>query len=163
MTTATTHGEIRSRINGYRPLIDSPPVRARARASVEVTKRDRKISDGLVAKAGAVRADVVRGARRWWVWTGRPASLATSWRLSAVDEARIPLKWTPFNIAWQISNWTDRLFMFALILAAPTVFQGPLRWIATRPTRRLGFYLLALAAAAAFIFIGSSTDTAGKE
>jgi hypothetical protein len=140
--------------------MDSPAVRTHARASVEVTKRDRQIGGAVVKRLGSVRVGAARGARRWWVWTGRPASLATSWRLSFVDETRIPLKSGGLNIAWQVSNWTDRLFMFALILAAPTFLQGPLRWIATRPTRRLGFYLLAVTAVAAFILIG---HPAGKE
>jgi len=159
MTTVTDR-EILSGVNGHRPLVDSPAVSTRARASIEVTKRDRKIGGAVAKRLGSVGATTARGARRWWVWTGRPASLATSWRLSFVDETRIPLKSGWLNIAWQVSNWTDRLFMFALILAAPTFLQGPLRWIATRPTRRLGFYVLAAASAVAFTLIG---HPAGKE
>lgn len=154
MTTTTTQGEIRSGINGHPAPWDSPPVRARARASLDVTHRDDKISGGLVRKVRSVLVAAALGARRWWVWTGRPASLATSWRLSGVDDTRIPLKVGALNIAWQVSNWTDRLFMFALVLAAPTFLTGPLRWIATRPTRRLGFYLLAAATAVAYVLIG---------
>lgn len=159
MAASVTDSEIRSGVNGHRPNWDSPAVSTPARASLPVTQRSDKIRHGGTSRLGSVRVAAARSARRWWAWTGRPASLATSWRLSAVDEGRIPLKSSALNIAWLVSNWTDRLFMFALILAAPTFLTGPLRWIATRPTRRLGFYLLAAATVAVFTLIGP----AGKE
>src|SRR5262249_44736270 len=74
-----------------------------------------------------------------WVWVGRPASLAEAWRQSGiVDPARMPRRrpwWLP--LLWRASNCTDRLVLFAALLIAPSVVQGPLRWIVARPTRRL--------------------------
>lgn len=157
MTALVTEREIRSGVNGCRPQVDSPAVSTRARASIPVTQRVDKIRRGRVAQ---VRAGLVRAFRRWWVWTSRPASLATAWRLSGVDDTRIPLRNNLLGRLWLVSNWTDRLFMFALALVAPTVLTGPLRWLAARPTRRLGFYVLAAVFAVAFTLIG---HPAGKE
>ncbi|WP_344613385.1 hypothetical protein [Dactylosporangium salmoneum] len=72
-------------------------------------------------------------------------SIRALWRLSAVDNTRIPAQSGTLHTLWQVSNWTDRLLMFALILLLPTALTGPLRWIAVRPTRRVGFYLVAAA------------------
>jgi hypothetical protein len=57
------------------------------------------------------------------------------------------------EIAWLVSNWTDRLILFLLILVAPTGLQGPLRWIVQRPTRRVGLYVV-LGLLAAVLKIG---------
>lgn len=130
MTTTVTEREIRSPHNGRVPRIDSPPAPARAGARLPVTVR--------VDKA---KAAVVGAARRWWVWTAQPASLADTWRASAVDPTRVPAGSTLLLTLWRVSNWTDRLLMFGLLLAAPTALTGPLRWLAARPTRRWGFYL----------------------
>lgn len=161
MTASVTEREIRSGVNGHRLSVDSPAVSTPARASVAVTPRDGKIRvrrpAGRVAQAWAA---IVRGARRWWAWTGRPMSLAALWRTSAVDEGRIPLRSEGLGWVWRTSNWTDRLFMFALVLVAPTFLTGPLRWLAARPTRRLGFYVLVAIGATVFTLIG---HPAGKE
>ncbi len=155
MTASVTEREIRSGVNGHRPSVDSPAVSTPARARIPVTPRYDKIGGGVVRVGVALR----RGARRWWLWTARPASLRTAWKLSAIDDRRIPLRAGWLRVAWLLSNGTDRLFMFALVLAAPTFLQGPLRWLASRPTRRLGFYVLA-AAWVAFVLAGR---IAGKE
>lgn len=84
-----------------------------------------------------------RGLAHWWGWTSRPTSLRAAWRASAVNRDRIPLGSTPFGLIWRLSNWTDRLLFFALVMIAPTALTGPLRWLAARPTRRWAFYLLA--------------------
>lgn len=131
MTTIVTEREIRSPINGRVPRLDSPPAPARAGARLPVT-----LSFGKVWSA--VRA----GCCTWWAWTARPASLAELWTASAVDSKRIPANFGPLRVAWQVSNWTDRLLMFALIAVAPTFATGPLRYLATRPTRRWAFYVL---------------------
>lgn len=68
--------------------------------------------------------------------------------MSAVNRDRIPLGSTPFGLIWRLSNWTDRLIFFALVMIAPTALTGPLRWLAARPTRRWAFYLLAAGFAA---------------
>jgi hypothetical protein len=67
------------------------------------------------------------------------------WKASAVDRHRIPANSTPLRILWALSNWTDRLVLLAVLLAAPTFLQVPLRAIAKRPTRRYGFYLVVAA------------------
>ena len=41
-----------------------------------------------------------------------------------------------------MSNHTDRILLFALLMAAPTILTGPLRYFAARPTRRWAFYLV---------------------
>ncbi|WP_328344748.1 hypothetical protein [Micromonospora sp. NBC_00421] len=88
--------------------------------------------------------------RDWWAWTARPATLADLWAASAVDPKRIPTNNTALRVAWQVSNWTDRLLMFAAIAAAPTLATGPLRWLAARPTRRWAFYLITAALTATY-------------
>lgn len=161
MTASVTEREIRSGVNGHRLSVDSPAVSTPARASVAVTPCDGKIGAGrVVSRVALARMTVVRGARRWWAWTGRPMSLAALWRTSAVDEQRIPLRSDGLTWFWRISNGTDRLFMFALVLVAPTFLTGPLRWLAARPTRRLGFYVLVAIGATVFTLIG---HPAGKE
>ncbi|MER7331729.1 MULTISPECIES: hypothetical protein [unclassified Micromonospora] len=139
MTTTVTEREIRSPINGRVPKLDSPPAPARAGARVPVTLSFSKAWS-------AVRA----GCCSWWAWTARPASLSGLWAASAVDTKRIPANAGPLRAAWQVSNWTDRLLMFAVIAVAPTFLTGPLRWLAARPTRRWAFYLVLAAFAATF-------------
>ncbi len=137
--TTVTHGEILSTRNGRVPKLDSPAVPARAGARIPVTLSARN-----------VRVAIGRSARRWWVWTSRPSSLAVAWRLSRVDPKRLPAGSGALPGLWALSNWSDRLVWFALLLVAPTFVQGPLRWLAQRPTRRWGFYLVAAALAVAF-------------
>ncbi|MES2343819.1 MAG: hypothetical protein V4597_19290 [Pseudomonadota bacterium] len=91
------------------------------------------------------------GARRWWLLTSRPTSLAAMWRLSAVNRDRIPLGSAPLGLIWRLANWTERLIFFCLVALAPTVLTGPLRWLAARPTRRWAFYLVTAAIAATFL------------
>ena len=115
---------------------DSPAVRAgarrmRARASILATDR-----------IGTALRSVRRELGEWWVWTDRPASLRETWQRSAVDGKRVPVDAAVPALLWRLSNWTDRLVMLLLVLAAPTVLTGPLRWLATRPTRRCAFYVL---------------------
>jgi hypothetical protein len=155
MTATVTKREIRSGVNGHAPSLESPPARTRVRARVPVTERVGKISGGVKTIGVKLRLT----GRRWWAWTSRPLSLRAAWTLSAVDEKRIPLRLGTLGTLWRLSNATDRLLMFAVILAAPTVLTGPLRWIAARPTRRFGFYALT-AAFAVFALIGRY---AGKE
>lgn len=146
MTTTVTEREIRSPINGRVPRLDSPPAPARAGARVPVTASARKIP-GLVA---AVTAAVRLGCHRWWAWTARPLSLRALWASSAVDVKRVPGNAGVLRVAWRVSNWTDRLLMFAAVAVAPTFLTGPLRWLAARPTRRWAFYLILAAFAATF-------------
>jgi hypothetical protein len=140
MTATTTQREIRSPQNGRVSKLDSPAVPACARATIAVT-------DSEIKKRGRVAVTVVS----WWGWTARPLSLRATWALSVVDRKRIPNDSTVLRILWQVSNWTDRLLMFALILICPTVCSGPLRWIAQRPTRRAGLYLSLLALIATMV------------
>jgi len=117
-------------------VADSPSVRVAARARIATTAGKRPPA------VKAVWVGVGRAAAGWWVWTARPVSLRVLWRLSAVTPARVPLRSGPLTWVWRVSNSTDRLVMFALVLAAPTVLTGPLRWLAARPSRRFAFYLL---------------------
>lgn len=130
MTATTTEREILSKTNGRVPDLDSPAVRARARASIPVTDSEIKKTDRVASLLAS-----------WWAWTARPTSFQATWAMSAVDRTRIPNNSTVLRLLWQVSNWTDRLIMFALILTLPTVFTGGLRLIAQRPMRRLGLYL----------------------
>jgi hypothetical protein len=140
MTATTTQREIRSPQNGRVPKLDSPAVPARARARIAITNSE-------VKKRSRISSAVVS----WWGWTARPLSLRATWALSAVDRKRIPHDSGILRVLWQISNWTDRLIMFVLIVVCPTVCSGPLRWIAQRPTRRAGLYLTLLALVATII------------
>jgi hypothetical protein len=99
----------------------------------------------------------------WWLWVAQPASLAETWRQSSiVDPARMPRRrpwWLP--LLWRASNCTDRLVLFAAMLIAPALLQGPLRWAVARPTRRLGLYLLVAMLWLVLAGAGQSTATGG--
>jgi hypothetical protein len=83
---------------------------------------------------------------RWWLLTAQPMSIQDAWRAScAVEPERIPLRSRPLRLAWRWSNRTDRVLLFALALLVPSCLMGPLLWVAARPTRRLGFWCVALA------------------
>lgn len=140
MTTTTTEREILSPRNGRAPKLDSPAVSTRARARI-----------GLTERVGKLLAAVRLGCCRWWAWTARPLSLRATWALSAIDAKRIPGKAGALRVLWKLSNATDRLLMLGLVLAAPTFLTGPLRWLAVRPTRRWGFYLVSAAMAAIYL------------
>lgn len=140
MTILATPRDIRSPQNGRVPAVDSPAAPARAGARVPVTKSEIKKGD-RVSRAG----------RRWWALASRPLSIAALWRLSGVDRKRTPLDHLALRLIWQVSNWTDRLVMFALIAVAPTALTGPLRWVAVRPTRRYGLYLVVGGLTAAYL------------
>lgn len=125
-----TESEMRSDHNGRVPEVDSPAVRADARANVPVTD------------SGIKRGDRIRvGVTSWWLLAAEPMTLRELWAASGVDRKRIPRDNLPLRVLWHVSNWTDRLLMFALIAVAPTIATGPLRWCAARPTRRIGLYL----------------------
>ncbi len=142
MTATVTRRDVPARTNGAVPKLDSPAVSARARARIPVTESTDKISDAT----GSIKA----AAASWWGFTARPLSLTDLWRASAVDPKRIPGKHGGLAVAWHVSNWTDRLIMFAAIAALPTFLTGPLRWLAARPTRRWAFYLTTTVLAAVY-------------
>jgi hypothetical protein len=78
--------------------------------------------------------------------TARPLSIQDAWRASCkVEPERIPLQSRPLRLAWRWSNRTDRVLLFALALLVPSALMGPLLWVAARPSRRLGFWAVALA------------------
>jgi hypothetical protein len=129
MTASTTEREILSPRNGRVPEVDSPAVRARARASLTITDSEIKKGDRIS-----------RAVAGWWGFHVQPLSMAEAWMLSKVDTRRVPNGSGLLCGLWHIFNWTDRLIMFALIQVAPTFLQAPLRWIACRPTRRYGLY-----------------------
>lgn len=116
----------------HAPAADAPS-RPQPKRRPERAPRRPRVPLGLLAR---------RGLSRWWAWSSRPTSLRAAWRLSAVNKTRIPLGSTPVGWLWRLSNITDRLVMFALVMIAPTVLTGPLRWLAARPTRRWAFYLI---------------------
>jgi hypothetical protein len=142
MPATVTQREVPARTNGAVPKLDSPAVSARARARIPVTESVDKISDAT----GSIKT----AAAGWWGFTARPLSLRDLWRSSAVDAKRIPGKSGGLAIAWQVSNWADRLVMFAFIAVLPTFATGPLRWCAARPTRRWAFYLVTAVLAATY-------------
>ena len=144
MTTTTTPRDVRSPQNGRVPTFDSPAVRQRARANVPVADSNRKIRRARGSSPALV-------LRRWWGWSARPLSLRALWVLSAVDRTRIPAGNGNLRALWQVTNWTDRLVMFAFILALPTGLTGPLRWCAVRPTRRWALYLTLTALTGAYL------------
>ncbi len=125
MTAPTTQRELHDPVNGRVPDVDSPAVRARARASMPVTGRDRN-----------EKADRSTRERGWSPWTAVPASLAQAWTASKVDPKRVPAKNGTLRLLWQVSNWTDRLLWFALALLLPAAATGAVRWLAQRPSRR---------------------------
>lgn len=142
MTATVTQRDIPARTFGGVPEIDSPAVSTRARARIPATESADKISDAT----GSIKS----AAAAWWGFTAQPSSLTDLWSASAVDTKRIPGKHGGLTVAWQVSNWTDRLIMFAFITVLPTFLTGPLRWLAARPTRRWAFYLVTAALAAVY-------------
>lgn len=138
-----TEREILSPHNGRVPRLDSPAVSTRARARLPVTER-----------VGKWKTSAVSSARTWWGFTACPASYVEMWQASRVDETRIPGRSGLLRGLWLVSNWTDRIVLFVLIVGAPTFCTGPLRWLATRPTRRWGFYLITAILAAALLLGG---------
>jgi hypothetical protein len=156
MTATVTQRETLPNVGGGVGTPDSPSARAPARARLPVTFGDGK-GPAVVWRAAKV------AARRWWLWTSRPLSLAAMWRLSAVDPVRMPGAGRGLLLAvWRLSNVTDRLVMFAVTLAAPTGLQGPLRWLLARPTRRWGFYLLCGGTVAVLAVLSVAGQRTGK-
>jgi hypothetical protein len=144
MTPAVTHRVFRSSGGVEKvdpPIADNayesarPPTRARARLTV--THRIDRWVDITRSAAGS-----------WWLLTTRPLSMRAAWKASRlVDPHRVPLRSRPLQLAWRWSNRTDRILLFALALLAPSCLMGPLLWVAARPSRRLGFWLVVLALA----------------
>lgn len=135
-----THSEIISGKVDQVPRVDRSPASARAGARLPVTDSARKLA-----------AQAAVGARRWWGWTSRPPSIRATWYLSRIDEKKIPNGSTPLKTIWLVSNATDRLVMFTLVMLAPSALAGPMRWITQTPTRRIGFYLSTTALFGAYI------------
>jgi hypothetical protein len=146
MTTTTTQRENLSPHNGRVPVVDSPAVRARARARIAATHSDRnrfRLAGFLTARKVSVP--------HWRTWAIRPGVLRDLWNSSAVDPKRIPDNSSVLRSAWLVSNWTDRLLLLAVITLLPTPASRPLRWTVQRPTRRYGLYLTVVALAAAYL------------
>jgi hypothetical protein len=139
MTPAVTDRVFRSNRGGAEPVeqpgADSPYASAhvptRARARITLTERSARFR---------------RGVAGWWLLTARPLSIQEAWRAScAVEPERIPVRSRPLRLAWRWSNRTDRVVLFMLALLVPSCLMGPLLWVAARPSRRLGFWLVTLA------------------
>lgn len=83
----------------------------------------------------------------WWGYSAQPMSFQEAWiRSGRIDARRIPADSKLAAFLWYWSNRTDRVLLFALIyLIAPGWAVGPLLYIAVRPTRRWGLYLIAVA------------------
>jgi hypothetical protein len=111
-----------------------------------VTEGDHGGGRRRVATAAAAARSALAG---WWVWTARPLSLRAAWRLSGADPRRLPphAPWWLVEL-WRLSNLLDRRAWFVLMMLAPSGLQGPLRWLAVRPTRRLGTYIVVAALSA---------------
>ena len=137
----STHSEVISQMTDRVRTEDSPAVRAGARGSLKVT--DSQIKTG----------DRMRQAfTSWWLLTAEPMTLRALWTASAVNRKRIPLDNPLLRGLWHVSNWTDRLIMFALLAITPTALTGPLRWTAVRPTRRYGLYLTLTALTGLYLY-----------
>nr|WP_221374430.1 hypothetical protein [Actinoplanes polyasparticus] len=122
-------------------IADSPAVRAGARASLKVT-------DGEIKRGDRAR----QAFTSWWLLTAEPMTLRALWTASGVDRKRVPLNNALLRGLWHVSNWTDRLAMFALLAITPTFLTGPLRWCAVRPTRRYGAYLTLAALTGLYLY-----------
>lgn len=149
MTATTTPRDFLSPTNGRVPNLDSPGVSTPAHARITPTQSDGNSKTRTDPK--------VRWLARQTFWTARPDSQQAAWAASRVDRKRVPNDSGPLRVLWKISNGTDRLLLFALIQIVPTVLQGPLRWIAQRPTRRIGLYLV-VGALTITLLIGRSTS-----
>jgi hypothetical protein len=139
-TSVTTQREIVSEKERGPQKGDSPAVSTRARARIPATDGDRNTKTPGVSREHRLRA----WAAAWWVWTSKPPSLRQLWIMSRVDPRRVPGDIPLLRILWHLSNWTDRLLLFVLVLIAPTWLAGPVRWLAPRPFRRYGLYLCLL-------------------
>ena len=141
MTPAVTDRVFRSDRGGQKPIdepgADSPYERRAARILTRARPR-------FTERSARFR----RAVAGWWLLTARPMSIQDAWQASgAVEPERIPLRSRPLRLAWRWSNRTDRVLLFALGLLIPSCLMGPLLWVAARPTRRLGFWAVALALA----------------
>ncbi|GAA0494601.1 hypothetical protein Ade02nite_20030 [Paractinoplanes deccanensis] len=136
-----TNSEVRSDHPERVPEADSPAVRAGARAKIQVTHSEIKLGDRIRV-----------GLSSWWLLTAEPMTLRALWTASAVDAKRIPLNNGLLRGLWHVSNWTDRLAVFALLAITPTFLTGPLRWCAVRPTRRYSLYLTLAALTGAYLY-----------
>jgi hypothetical protein len=139
MTPAVTDRVFRSDGRGEEPVdepgADSPYERRATRILTRARPR-------LAERSARFR----RAAAGWWLLTARPMSIQDAWRASgAVEPERIPLRSRPLRLAWRWSNRTDRVLLFALGLLVPSCLVGALLWVAARPSRRLGFWAVALA------------------
>jgi hypothetical protein len=137
----TTQRDVRSDRGGGVRDPDSPAVRAGARANIPVTDSEIKLGDR-----------VRQGAASWWLLTAEPMTLRALWTASGVDRKRIPRDSTTLRVLWHVSNWTDRLVMFALLAITPTFMTGPLRWSAARPARRVGLHLTLAALTGLYLY-----------
>jgi hypothetical protein len=145
--TVTTQREIVSEGEPTPDGADSPAVSTRARARIPVTDRKRNAKTPGVSRADKLRA----WGAAWWVWISKPPSLRQTWIMSKVDPQRLPGDVPVFRVLWHISNWTDRLALFALMLIVPLPLAGPVRWLAPRPLRRYGLYLCLFALTIAYL------------
>ena len=147
-----TDSEVRSNAADPQKGPSNTPVsdaRAReANSKIEITERVRNLRSSWRRWRAA--------AAGWWVWTERPPSWRATWRLSNVVDPRRAPRTGPWWLLplWWLSNRTDRRLLFALMLLAPCGLQGPLRWIAARPTRRLGLYVVTAALIGGLIVVG---------
>lgn len=141
MTDTVTQGHVRSDQMRGSGKGDSPAVRAPARARLPITDSEIKWGDR-----------VRQAFTSWWLLTAEPMTLRALWTASAIDRNRIPADNPTLRVLWQVSNWTDRLAMFALLAITPTCLTGPLRWCATRPARRYSLHLTLAAFMGAYLY-----------
>jgi hypothetical protein len=124
------------RTGGPRPG-GNASVPTRARVIIRTAEYWRKV----IERVRTIFRTADAGLRRWWAWTDRPPSLRACWRLSRVDEARVPRGDRGLTAGWTVANGIERLLVFALLLVAPSFAQPLLRWCVMRPTRRAGLWL----------------------
>lgn len=119
---------------------DSPPARARARTSIGITERVRKILNKIRSASTWFTT--------WWGWIYQPPTLRATWDESGRIVARRIPPWANRRrllFWWKVSNKTERLLLFVLIAITPLCLQAVIRPAAERPTRRIGLYVVLLA------------------
>lgn len=98
------------------------------------------------AAAAAIKDKVTAAQKRAGSWKGfvaNPMSVQEAWELSwIIDKRRIPDDSNWMYWWWWLSNRSDRVLLFGLLMILPTALNKPVLLMATRPTRRWGMYLV---------------------
>lgn len=122
------------------PLVASPSPQVSTRASTRARARIADtLRDGKIGRLGVV---VAGDARRWWLVTAEPPSLA-DWKRSTTPAATVPDS-PVLRAGWVAVAWTLGL---PLRVASMLLFlvAAAMAWLSTHPLRVLAFLLVAAA------------------